>query len=104
MARSVHESFYVISLIDIDKLTENRKFSSAFGNSVSTRLRSCENKFVTTPVSVLVKKLKGAPTSVCKAALWMFAPTRCTETIKTTIPSSKSEKSPETWKKAYSPA
>lgn len=35
-------------------------FSVAVGNSVSIRFRSCENRFVTTPVSVLVKKDSGA--------------------------------------------
>jgi hypothetical protein len=42
------------------KLTEKTVFNVAFGSSVSIRFRSCENRFVTTPVSVLVKKDSGA--------------------------------------------
>lgn len=43
-----------------NKLTEKIVFIVAFGSSVSIRFRSCENRFVTTPVSVLVKKDNGA--------------------------------------------
>lgn len=43
-----------------NKLTEKTVFNVALGSSVSIRFRSCENRFVTTPVSVLVKKDSGA--------------------------------------------
>lgn len=50
------------------------------------RLRSWEKRFVTTPVSVFVKKESGARIKVCKACWWRLAPAFFTETMKSVIP------------------
>jgi len=76
---------------DGDGRTQNSVFNRAFGSSVSIRFKSCENRFVTTPVSVLVKKARGARINVRRVSWWTFAPARLTEMIKIEIPSKSSE-------------
>lgn len=71
--------------------TEKSVLTVASGSSVSMRFKSCENKFVVTPISVLVEKLSGAQTSVFKISMCRFAPARLIETIQMGAPSRKSE-------------
>lgn len=63
----------------------------ASGSSVSIRFKSCENKFVVTPMSVSVKKRSGARNNVFKMSSCRFAPARLMETIQMEAPSRKSE-------------
>jgi hypothetical protein len=65
----------------MEELTFIKVFSRAFGSSVSIRLRSCEKRLVTTPVSVDTKKDKGACISVRKISQWRLAPDFLTETM-----------------------
>lgn len=71
--------------------TENRVLTVASGSSVSMRFKSCENRFVVTPMSVSVKKRSGARKSVFKMSSCRFAPARLIETIQIEQPSRKSE-------------
>jgi hypothetical protein len=45
------------------------------------RFRSCENRFVTTPVSVALKKRSGARTRVRRACWCRLVPARLTDTM-----------------------
>jgi hypothetical protein len=64
------------------------------------RLRSCENRFVTTPVSVFVKKERGARMRVRKASWCKRAPALFTEETKRIIPRRSSEIMALIWSKA----
>lgn len=55
------------------KLSRTR-FVNATGISLSMSVMSCEKRFVISPVSVVVKNLKGALITVFNAALWSFDP------------------------------
>lgn len=79
-------------------------FSVALGNSVSMRFRSCENKLVTTPVSVVLKKRSGALIRVWRAFWCKLAPAFLMETIQSAMPSRSSDIRAQPWNKAYIPA
>jgi hypothetical protein len=64
------------------------------------RFRSCENKFVTTPVSVLVKKARGARIRVRNASWCRRAPAFFTEAMKRMMPRRRSEVMALNWNKA----
>lgn len=109
---SRHDSFVTSSSITSDcysksngeGLTQKRVFSSAFGSSVSMRFKSCENRFVTTPLSVAVKKLSGARISVRRASRCKLAPALCTETMKIAMPRRRSDIMAHIWSRANIPA
>jgi hypothetical protein len=50
------------------RLTQKRVLRVDSGSSVSIKFKSWENRFVITPVSVVVKKCNGARISVCRAS------------------------------------
>ena len=78
-----------------NKLTLNIVFDSPFGSSVSIRFKSCENRLVTIPVSVAVKKRSGARISVRRASWWSLAPALFTETMKIVIVRRNSDITPQ---------
>ena len=75
-------------------------FRKAFGSSVSTRFRSCEKRFVTTPVSVATKKDKGAFMSVFKMLQWRVAPAFLMKSMKTATASKSRDTRAQTCSKA----
>jgi hypothetical protein len=68
------------------------------------RFRSWENRFVTTPVSVLVKKASGARMSVCKASRCSRAPARLMDVMSRVMPRRNSAIRALIWSKAKMPA
>lgn len=62
--------------------------------------RSCEKRFVTTPVSVATKKDKGACISVFNMLQWRLAPAFFTKSMKTTTASKSRDIRAQTCSKA----
>lgn len=75
--------------------------SVASDSSVSIKFRSCENRFVTIPVSVLVKNRSGAWINVRKASWWRLAPARFTAITKSASPTTDRDIKQHIWKVAY---
>jgi hypothetical protein len=67
------------------------------------RFRSCENRLVITPVSVVVKKNSGALSSVLRARKWKLAPALFIETMKMAKLRTRADTRANIWKRAYRP-